>query len=94
MTTEVLGAPVKRVEDARFITGSQSGSVMSVTSTSPGASSNSMRLAWPATASSMALSRISAARWCIACSSVPPIYMPGRRRTGSSPSRTSMSLAV
>src|SRR5690606_1643690 len=25
--------------------------------------------------------------------SVPPIYMPGRRRTGSSPSRTSMSLA-
>ena len=26
-------------------------------------------------------------------SSVPPIYMPGRRRTGSSPSRTSMSLA-
>jgi hypothetical protein len=26
-------------------------------------------------------------------SSVPPIYMPGRRRTGSSPSRTSIVLA-
>jgi hypothetical protein len=26
-------------------------------------------------------------------SSVPPIYMPGRRRTGSSPSRTSMAEA-
>jgi hypothetical protein len=26
-------------------------------------------------------------------SSVPPIYMPGRLRTGSRPSRTSMSLA-
>lgn len=56
-------------------------------------SRTSMVLAWPATASSMALSRISAARWCSALSSVPPIYMPGRRRTGSSPSRTSMALA-
>jgi hypothetical protein len=28
---------------------------------------------------------ISAARWCSAFSSVPPMYMPGRRRTGSSP---------
>src|SRR5262245_45764838 len=29
----------------------------------------------------------------MAASSVPPMYMPGRRRTGSSPSSTSMSLA-
>ena len=28
-----------------------------------------------------------------AFSSVPPMYMPGRRRTGSSPSRTSISAA-
>ena len=59
----------------------------------PGSSATSIRSAWPATASSMALSRISAAKWCRAFSSVPPIYMPGRRRTGSSPSRTSMSWA-
>ena len=50
----------------------------------------SIQSAWPATASSIELSRISAARWCSARSSVPPIYMPGRWRTGSSPSRTSM----
>src|SRR3974390_2876949 len=36
----------------------------------------------------------SANRWCRAFSSVPPIYMPGRRRTGSRPSSTSMSAAV
>ncbi|MNL36056.1 hypothetical protein D3C87_1581220 [compost metagenome] len=30
----------------------------------------------------------SAKRWCSAFSSVPPIYMPGRIRTGSSPSST------
>src|SRR5580704_3202732 len=45
-------------------------------------------------ASSIALSITSANRWCSAFSSVPPIYMPGRRRTGSSPSSTSMCLAV
>jgi hypothetical protein len=49
-----------------------------------------MKVAWPATASSMALSITSAKRWCSAFSSVPPIYMPGRRRTGSSPSSTSI----
>jgi len=53
----------------------------------------SMILAWRATASSMALSSTSAKRWCRARSSVPPMYMPGRLRTGSRPSRTSMSLA-
>ena len=50
-------------------------------------------LAWPATASSMALSSTSANRWCRARSSVPPMYMPGRLRTGSSPSSTSMDEA-
>ncbi len=65
---------------------------LTVTLPSP-CSSTSMRLACPATASSMALSRTSDTRWCRARSSVPPMYMPGRRRTGSSPSRTSMSLA-
>ncbi len=54
----------------------------------------SIQVAWPATASSMALSMTSEKRWCRAFSSVPPIYMPGRRRTGSSPSSTSMSAAV
>jgi PAS domain S-box-containing protein len=58
-----------------------------------GASETSMKPACPATASSIELSRISAARWCSAASAVPPTYMPGRRRTGSSPSSTSMSLA-
>src|SRR5215475_5993389 len=42
----------------------------------------------------MELSSTSAKRWCIAFSSVPPIYIPGRRRTGSRPSSTSMSAAV
>ena len=56
--------------------------------------STSMREAWPATTSSIELSNTSATRWWSAGSSVPPIYMPGRLRTGSSPSRTSMSLAV
>jgi len=47
-----------------------------------------------ANASSMELSMTSANRWCRAFSSVPPIYMPGRRRTGSRPSSTSISAAV
>ena len=59
----------------------------------PGSSVTSMRLAWPATASSIALSMTSAARWWSARSSVPPMYMPGRRRTGSSPSSTSIEEA-
>ena len=32
-------------------------------------------------------------KWCSARSSVPPIYMPGRLRTGSRPSSTSMEEA-
>ena len=59
---------------------------LSVTVRKPSASSStSMKLAWPATASSIELSMTSANRWCSAFSSVPPIYMPGRLRTGSRP---------
>src|SRR6185437_11971646 len=66
----------------------------SVTVSWPSASSRTeITLAWPATASSMALSSTSANRWCRDRSSVPPMYMPGRLRTGSRPSSTSMSLA-
>jgi len=50
----------------------------------------SIQSACPATASSMELSRISPTRWCRARSSVPPIYIPGRLRTGSKPSSTSI----
>ena len=59
----------------------------------PCSSTTSIRVAWPATASSMALSSTSAARWWSARSSVPPTYMPGRRRTGSNPSSTSIDEA-
>ncbi len=68
---------------------------LSVTASEPSAASvTSIQEAWPATASSMELSITSANRWCSALSSVPPMYMPGRRRTGSSPSSTSMAAAV
>src|SRR5687768_8547623 len=50
--------------------------------------------AWPFIASSMELSRISQTRWCRPALPTPPMYMPGRRRTGSRPSRTVMSFAV
>src|SRR5690349_22639565 len=50
--------------------------------------------AWPFIASSIALSTISQTRWCRPALPTPPMYMPGRLRTGSSPSRTVMSLAV
>ncbi len=51
----------------------------------------SISLQWPASASSTLLSMTSWARWLGLRVSV---YMPGRRRTGSSPERTSMSEAV
>ena len=53
-----------------------------------------MRAACPFMASSMALSMISQTRWCSPAGPTPPMYMPGRRRTGSRPSRTVMSFAV
>ena len=48
----------------------------------------------PLIASSIELSTISQSRWWYPCESVPPMYIAGRFRTGSSPSRTSMSLAL
>src|SRR5215217_2671651 len=50
--------------------------------------------AWPFIASSTELSRISQTRWCSPAAPTPPMYIPGRLRTGSSPSRTVMSFAV
>jgi hypothetical protein len=61
----------------------------------PSASSvTSMRDAWPAMASSMALSTTSHTRWCRPEEPVDPMYMPGRLRTGSRPSSTWISAAV
>src|SRR5262252_1349476 len=50
--------------------------------------------AWPFIASSMELSRISQTRWWSPGDPTPPMYIPGRFRTGSRPSRTVMSFAV
>src|SRR6476619_2157520 len=49
--------------------------------------------AYPFIASSTELSRISQTRWCSPDEPTPPMYMPGRLRTGSSPSRTVISFA-
>ena len=49
--------------------------------------------AWPAIASSIELSTISQIKWCNPVTPVEPIYIPGRLRTGFSPSKTWMSLA-
>src|SRR6187431_796134 len=54
----------------------------------------SIVLARPAMASSTALSITSYASWCSPRGPVEPMYMPGRSRTGSRPSRTVMSFAV
>ena len=45
-------------------------------------------VAKPAIASSIELSTVSYTRWCRALIPVPPMYMPGRLRTASRPSRT------
>ena len=49
---------------------------------------------WPAMASSTLLSTTSQTRWCRPVGPVDPMYMPGRFRTASSPSRTVMSTAL
>ena len=50
--------------------------------------------AWPASASSIALSTTSYTMWCRPDpSSVSPIYMPGRLRTASNPLRTRIESA-
>ena len=54
----------------------------------------SMRSANPARASSMELSTTSTTRWCRPRVPVEPMYIPGRRRTPSSPFRTVMSSPV
>ncbi|KKW47976.1 MAG: hypothetical protein UY98_C0001G0023 [Candidatus Kaiserbacteria bacterium GW2011_GWA2_58_9] len=59
----------------------------------PGRSAISMSFANPPIASSRELSNTSQTRWCRPALPVVPMYMPGRRRTASSPSRTVMSLA-
>ncbi len=51
-------------------------------------------VAWPAIASSIELSTTSQTRWCRPRASVEPMYIPGRLRTASSPSRTWMLAAV
>ena len=48
----------------------------------------------PASASSTELSTTSKTRWWRPYEAVSPMYMAGRFRTASSPSRTLMSLAV
>src|SRR5579875_924544 len=53
-----------------------------------------MRVAYPAMASSTELSTTSQTRWWSPLGPVEPMYMPGRLRTGSRPSRTVMSWAV
>ena len=59
------------------------------TRTPPSASSvTSMVSDYPASASSTALSTTSWTRWCRPRSPVEPMYMPGRLRTASRPSRT------
>ena len=47
----------------------------------------------PASASSTELSTTSYTRWCRPRTPVEPMYMPGRLRTASRPSRTVMSWA-
>src|SRR5438105_2899320 len=51
---------------------------------------SSMVLAWPASASSTELSTTSYTRWCSPSAPTPRMYMCGRLRTASSPSRTLM----
>ena len=66
----------------------------SVTAIMPsGSSSMTTLVAWPAMASSTELSATSHTRWWRPSTPVEPMYMPGRLRTGSRPSRTTISLA-
>ena len=54
----------------------------------------SMVVQWPAMASSTELSTTSHTRWWRPVGPVEPMYIPGRFRTASSPSRTVMSAAL
>ncbi len=67
---------------------------LSMTRTPPSARIvTSMKSAWPASASSTELSTTSWTMWCRPRSPVEPMYMPGRLRTASRPSRTVIALA-
>ncbi len=67
---------------------------LSATRTPPSARIvTSIRSATPASASSTELSTSSCTRWCSPRSPVEPMYMPGRLRTASSPSRTVIAWA-
>src|SRR5919106_2747817 len=66
----------------------------STTSTPPSARRvTEILVQWPAMASSTELSTTSQTRWCRPRGPVVPMYIPGRRRTASRPSRTVMSEA-
>src|SRR3954464_10348997 len=68
---------------------------LSVTRTPPSASSTtSTWSACPARASSTELSTTSHTRWCRPLAEVEPMYMLGRLRTASRPSRTVIELPV
>ena len=82
MTTWTVGMP-----DSCISTGIPRPS--STTSTPPSSSNVTLTpVAWPAIASSTELSTTSQIRWCRPRSPVEPMYMPGRSRTASRPSRT------
>jgi len=56
-------------------------------------SATSISVACPPIASSLELSKISQIRWWSPSGPVVPIYIPGRFRTGSRPSRTVIEAA-
>src|SRR3712207_5967675 len=89
MTTSTVG---------RFSTGCMSTGMprpLSSTRTPPSASRVTRTVSqWPARASSTELSTTSHTMWCKPRSPVEPMYMPGRLRTASSPSRTVMEDAL
>jgi hypothetical protein len=67
---------------------------LSLTDTEPSlCTRTSMRLALPARASSTELSTTSHTRWCRPFMPVSPMYIAGRVRTASRPSRTLIELA-
>ena len=68
---------------------------LSLTSAEPSACRiTSIRVQCPPSASSTELSKISHRQWCSPRLSVDPMYMPGRLRTASRPSRTVRCRAV
>ena len=89
---EVVDNAVDEAMAGRFSTGCMSTGMprpLSWTRTPPSASSVTVIVSQcPASASSTALSTTSHTMWCRPRSPVEPMYMPGRLRTASRPSRT------